>query len=140
MPLDVRSAGFASVGQYLQLVFGRFVCIFVTWFHTKVGSCLVLLTQCSIIWLSDQMNIVGSCNGRCVITKCISLMAISAAISSRRDNVRCFSGAARVFANTNKICYKEDDSSIDLLACISKAVDSKLCGKSWEVASLDREL
>ena len=144
MPLDKRSTGFTSVGQYLQLALGRFVCISVTWFHTKVGSCLVLLTQCSTIWLSDQINIGGSCNGRCVITKCVSLVAISAVISSRRGSVRCFSGVARVFSNTNETwllsVYKEDDSSIGLLACISKAVDNRLCGRSWEVASLDREL
>jgi len=43
VPLGRRSAGCASVGQYLQFAFRRFVCISVTQFRTKVGSCFVLL-------------------------------------------------------------------------------------------------
>ena len=93
VPLDRRSAGLASVGQYLQLTFGRLVWISVTRFHTKVGSCFVLLTQCSTIWLSDQMNTGGSCMGRCVSTNCVSLEATRAAINSRRGSVSCFNGA-----------------------------------------------
>ena len=49
-----------------------------------------------------EINIGGSCNVRCVITKCVSLVAISAAISSRSGNVRCFSGTTQVFTNTNE--------------------------------------
>ena len=40
VPLDKRSAGFASVEQYLQLVLGTLARISATQFRTKVGSCL----------------------------------------------------------------------------------------------------
>ena len=68
---------------------------------------------------------------------------ISAAISSRCGIVRCFSGAMRVFASTNDmwlLVCTEDDNSIGVLACINKAVNSRLCGRRWEVVCFSREL
>ena len=77
------------------------------------------------------MNIGGSCNGMCVTANSVSLVAISAAINSKRGKVSCFSGATRVFANTNETW------SLSVMKTIAPYAFWLASAKQWIVGCAD---